>query len=113
MSWFSDREKRNFIGSIFYILLVVGVVTFFGINTVPTENKDFVVSICTVLTSGALLAIYQLIGRDPNELEALKQENELLRTKNKGYEERIQQLEKMFIDLQGKVISRLSELTNK
>jgi len=109
----SDKGTRNFVGSIFYIVVVVAIIGFFGINTVPAENKDFVVTLCTVLASGALLAVYQIIGKDPDELNRLIIEKRLLSQKNDELTKRVTDLEKMFMDLQEKVINKLSILVDK
>lgn len=108
-----NKETRNFVGSIFYIVIVVFIVGFFGIKTIPPENKDFVVSLCTVLISGALLAVYQIIGKDPDEITRLRNEKKLLVQKNEELGKRITHLEQMFMDLQEKVINKLSILVDK
>ena len=113
MSWFNDKEKRGYVGAWAYILLVFIVIGFFAINEVPPSNKDLITAIVGMLVSSLGVVVFTLIGKDPEELEQIKKEKEILEEKNKSLTQRIDHLEFMFMELQKQVIDKLSLISQK
>ena len=113
MSWFDDKAKRGYVGSWAYIILVFVVIGFFSINEVPASNKDLITAIVGMLVSSLGVVVFTLIGKDPEELEQIKSEKEILIEQNKSMSIRINHLESMFMDLQTQVIDKLSIIANK
>lgn len=110
MSWLQSKELRGYIGSWVYILLVFAVIATLSFNEVPAVNKDLITAIIGMLVASLTVVVYTLIGKDDNEVEKLKLHNQSLRKKNEELHKRINHLESMFMELQEKVINKLSIL---
>ena len=109
--WFSSKDKRGYVGAWAYILLVFTIIGFLAFKEIPQSNKDLVTAIVGMLVTSLGVVVYTLIGKDDSEVEDLKKENEILKSENDNLRERVNHLEIMFMDLQQKVISNLSVLT--
>jgi len=105
-----NKEKRGFFGAIGVFIAIMGVLVTLFFVRVPTENNDIVKVIIGMLVSALSMILYTLAGKDTNEISVLKNENELLRQKNRHLTERIDSLESMFMKLQTEVINKLSVL---
>lgn len=112
MSWFNDKEKRGYIGSWAYIILVFIIITFLGFNEVPQNNKDLITTIIGMLVASLGLVVYVLIGKDENEVVELRKQNKQLLEQNEQLTERVKDLEGMFRSLQSQVIEKLSLIAN-
>lgn len=105
-----NKEKRGFFGAIGVFTAIMGVLITLFFVKVPAENNDIVKVIIGMLVSALSMILYTLAGKDTNEISTLKNENELLRQKNRHLTERIDSLENMFMKLQTDVINKLSIL---
>lgn len=113
MSWFDDKEKRGYIGSWVYIILVFTIIAFLSFQEVPSTNKDLITTIIGMLVASLGIVVYTLIGKDENEVQVLKAEKEILIQKNSELSERVDHLEEMFMKLQTQVIDKLSIVTQQ
>ena len=113
MSWIKDKELRGYIGSWVFIVLVFSIITFLSFKEVPAANKDIVTTIIGMLVASLGVVVYTLIGKDESEVLELKKSNEILKEQNEQLKKRINHLENMFMDLQEKVISKLSIISEK
>lgn len=108
MSWLNDKEKRGYIGSWAYIILVFVIISFLGFNEVPETNKDLITTIIGMLVASLGIVVFTLIGKDENEVQQLKESNKILIEENRQLKERVNQMETMMIKLQSEVIDKLS-----
>lgn len=113
MSWINNKELRGYVGSWAYIILVFAIIAFLGFNEVPETNKDLITTIIGMLVASLGIVVYTLIGKDENEVQKLKESNEVLKSQNEQLKERVNHLETMFMDLQEKVINKLSQITDE
>lgn len=112
MSWFNDKEKRGYVGSWIYIILVFLIISFLSFQEVPSENKDIITTIIGMLVASLGIVVYTLIGKDENEIQKLKEQNEILKAQNKNLQDEVKNLKNMFMELQKSVINKLSEISN-
>lgn len=111
MDWFNDKEKRGYVGSWAYILLVFTIIGFLSFQEVPSANKDLITTIIGMLVASLGIVVYTLIGKDENEVRILKSEKEILLQQNRELSKRVDHLQDMFMELQTQVIEKLSLIT--
>ena len=75
------KELRHYIGAIGIFLLVIAILIFLSYNEIPSVNKDVIVSIIGMIVGSLSVVIMTVIGRNPEEVNNLKKENEGLKTK--------------------------------
>lgn len=109
--WFNSKDKRGYIGAWAFVLLVFTIIGFLAFKEIPKSNKDLITAIVGMLVTSLGVVVYTLIGKDESEVEELKKENSVLKSENNNLRERVNHLEIMFMDLQQKVISNLSLLS--
>ena len=54
-------------------LFVVGLMLFLAFNDIPQSNKDIFVSIIGMIVGSLSVVIYTIIGKNPDEVNALQQ----------------------------------------
>lgn len=91
------KELRNWIGAAAIFLLIVGLLVHLSIWEVPSVNKDFFVSISSIIASSLGFVIFSIIGKDPEEVQDLQKRNE-------GLQKQIDQLVKQKDELEGMLI---------
>lgn len=104
----ANKEIRGFIGSGIVFLSIMCLLGVLFIVEVPETNNDIVKVIIGMLVSSLAMILYTIAGKDINEVDILKRENIALIEQNKQLSERINHLEKMFMELQDRVINKLS-----
>jgi len=109
----ANKEVRGFIGSAIVFISIMALLGVLFFIEVPEKNNDIVKVIIGMLVSSLAMILYTIAGKDTNEVDILKKENERLMEKNKQLTERIDHLERMFMDLQEKVINKLSIVVEK
>jgi len=107
-----EKELRGFIGSVLVFIAIMGLLAILFFIEVPSSNNDIVKVIIGMLVASLSMIMYTIAGKNPEEVNILKIENESLKQKNKQLTERVDHLEKMFMDLQEKVIEKLSIIAN-
>ena len=103
-----NKEIRHYVGAAGVFILVVGLMLFLAFNDIPQSNKDIFVSIIGMIVGSLSVVIYTIIGKNPDEVNALQQKVESLQSLADTMEKRNDQLEAMIIELQREIISKLS-----
>ena len=104
------KELRHYIGAIGIFLLVIGILVFLSYNEIPNMNKDVVVSIIGMIVGSLSVVIMTVIGRNPDEVNELKKQNEGLTSKVDHLVTQKDELEKMLIKIQTNMIDQLTLL---
>ena len=74
----TQKEIRHYAGAAGIFIIVVGLLLFLSFNQIPTENKDLFVSIVGVISGSLSVILFTIIGRNPTEVQDLKNSNEKL-----------------------------------
>jgi len=104
------KELRNWIGAAVIFLLIIGLLIHLSVWKVPTENKDFFVSISSIIASSLGFVIFSIIGKDDAEVADLQKRNEGLQTKIDQLVRQKDDLESMLIKLQEGLISTVGNV---
>ena len=104
------KELRHYVGAIGIFLLVIGILVFLSYNEIPNMNKDVVVSIIGMIVGSLSVVIMTVIGRNPDEVNELKKQNEGLTSKVDHLVTQKDELEKMLIKIQTNMIDQLTLL---
>ena len=67
-----EKNKRGWWFSIFFMLLVMGLIVFLARVSIVDENRDVLVGILGMITGSISSMIAIASGRDPSEVEDLK-----------------------------------------
>lgn len=103
-----NKEIRHYVGAAGVFVLVIGLMLFLAYNDIPQSNKDIFVSIIGMIVGSLSVVIYTIIGKNPDEVNALQQKVESLQALADTMEKRNDQLEAMIIELQREIIQKLS-----
>jgi len=103
-----NKEIRHYVGAAGVFILVIGLMLFLAYNDIPQSNKDIFVSIIGMIVGSLSVVIYTIIGKNPDEVNALQQKVESLQSLADTMEKRNDQLEAMIIELQREIIQKLS-----
>jgi predicted urease superfamily metal-dependent hydrolase len=106
----SSKDLRHYAGAAGIFALVIALLLFLSFYQIPKDNKDIFVSIVGMIVGSLSVVIYAIIGRNPDEVNALKSKNESLQSLADQMEKRNDQLEKMIIDMQSDIIDKLTIL---
>jgi xanthosine utilization system XapX-like protein len=103
------KDIVHYSGAAGIFILVIGLLLYLANNSIPSENKDIIVSIVGMIVGSLSVVIYAIIGRNPDEVADLK-------SKVEGQQKHIDQLveqkdayESQMINLQKEIISAGSE----
>ena len=105
---FKDKELRGYIGAATVFLLVMGLLLFLAFFEIPETNNDIFKVIVGMLVGSLSVVIYTFIGKNPEEVEALKAKNDALEDKVSAMVTEKDKLEKLLRDLQTETIDKLS-----
>lgn len=108
MSYRNTKDLRHYIGAAGIFLLIIFLLLFLSFNQIPPVNKDVFVSIVGMMVGSMSVVIYTIIGKNPEELEQIKQKNESLQATADQMEVRNDQLEEMIINMQKDIIKKLT-----
>lgn len=67
-----DKAKRGWWFSVLFLLVIVGLVGFLSMHKIQKDNKDILVGILGVLTGSISSMMAIASGRDPAEVDELK-----------------------------------------
>ena len=105
-----EKELRHYIGAIGIFIFVIGILMFLSFNEIPNMNKDVVVSIIGMIVGSLSVVIMTVIGRNPDEVNELKKQNEGLSSKVDHLVQQKDELERMLITIQTNIIDQLTLL---
>ena len=108
MSYRNAKDLRHYVGAAGIFLLIIFLLLFLSFNQIPPVNKDVFVSIVGMMVGSMSVVIYTIIGKNPEELEALRSKNESLQATADQMEVRNDQLEEMVINIQNDIIKKLT-----
>ena len=103
-----DKELRGYLGAATVFLLVMGLLLFLAFFEIPDTNNDIFKVIVGMLVGSHSVVIYTFIGKNPEEVEALKAKNDALEDKVSAMVVEKDKLEALLRDLQNEVIEKLS-----
>ena len=103
-----DKELRGYLGAATVFLLVMGLLLFLAFFEIPDTNNDIFKVIVGMLVGSLSVVIYTFIGKNPEEVEALKAKNDALEDKVSAMVVEKYKLEALLRDLQNEVIEKLS-----
>lgn len=104
----SYKEIRHYAGAAGIFLVVVGLLLFLSYNKIPSDNKDLFVSIVGVISGSLSVILFTIIGRNPNEVQELKNANEKLEGQVAQLIQQKDELEGMLIEMQKEIVDKLS-----
>ena len=104
------KELRHYIGAIGIFVFVIGILVFLSFHQIPNMNKDVVVSIIGMIVGSLSVVIMTVIGRNPDEVNELKKQNEGLNSKVEHLVAQKDELERMLITIQTNIIDQLTLL---
>ena len=102
------KDLRHYIGAAGIFLLVIALLLFLSFYQIPRENKDIFVSIIGMIVGSLSIVEYTIIGKNPDEVNALQKKVESLQSLTDQMEKRNDQLEHMIIKMQEETIDKLS-----
>tara|TARA_R100000329_G_C7478002_1_gene168383 strand:+ start:189 stop:563 length:375 start_codon:yes stop_codon:yes gene_type:complete len=102
------KDLRHYIGAAGIFLLVIALLLFLSFYQIPRENKDIFVSIIGMIVGSLSVVVYTIIGKNPDEVNALQKKVESLQSLADQMEKRNDQLENMIIKMQEETIEKLS-----
>ena len=102
------KDLRHYIGAAGIFLLVIALLLFLSFYQIPRENKDIFVSIIGMIVGSLSVVVYTIIGKNPDEVNALQKKVESLQSLTDQMEKRNDQLERMIIKMQEETIDKLS-----
>jgi len=116
----SEKAKRGWWASIVFLLLIVVLVVFLSYVKVVEENRDILIGIIGMLTGSISSMLAIASGRDPSELEELKDklssanaDREALIARLRDAQIQMQLLREQIFELQIAVINKLSIFYNE
>ena len=115
-----DKAKRGWWFSVFFMLLVVGLIMFLSFVKIEEKNRDVLVGMLGMLTGAISSMLAIASGRDPSEVEDLKDklssanaDRQALIARLRDSQIQMQLLREQIFELQNAVINKLSLFINE
>lgn len=110
MSQKAKNDLRHYAGAAGIFILIIFLLLFLSFNEVPPVNKDIFVTVTGMVVGSLSVVIYTIIGRNPDEVDALTKKVDSLQTANDHLVKQKDELENMVITLQENMIDKISVL---
>ena len=110
MSQKAKNDLRHYAGAAGIFILIIFLLLFLSFSEVPPVNKDIFVTVTGMVVGSLSVVIYTIIGRNPDEVDALTKKVDSLQTANDHLVNQKDELEKMVITLQENMIDKISIL---
>lgn len=110
MSQKAKNDLRHYAGAAGIFILIIFLLLFLSFNEVPPVNKDIFVTVTGMVVGSLSVVIYTIIGRNPDEVDALTKKVDSLETANDHLVKQKDELEHMVITLQENMIDKISIL---
>jgi hypothetical protein len=110
MSLKAQNDLRHYAGAAGIFILIILLLLFLSFNQIPPVNKDIFVTVTGMVVGSLSVVIYTIIGRNPDEVDALTKKVDSLQTSNDHLVKQKDELEKMVITLQENMIDKISVL---
>ena len=115
----ADKAKRGWWFSVFFMLLVVALIMFLSFVKIEEKNRDVLVGMLGMLTGAISSMLAIASGRDPSEVEDLKDklssanaDRQALIARLRDSQIQMQLLREQIFELQNAVIDKLSLFVN-
>lgn len=115
-----EKAKRGWWASVVFMLLIVALIVFLSYVQIVKENRDILIGIIGMLTGSISSMLAIASGRDPSEVEELKDklasanaDREALIARLRDAQIQMQLLRSQIFELQNAVIEKLSLFTNE
>jgi len=108
MSLKAKNDLRHYAGAAGIFILIILLLLFLSFNQIPPVNKDIFVTVTGMVVGSLSVVIYTIIGRNPDEVDALTKKVDSLQTSNDHLVKQKDELEKMVITLQENMIDKIS-----
>lgn len=115
-----DKAKKGWWFSVFFMLLVVGLIMFLSFVEIQEKNRDVLVGMLGMLTGAISSMLAIASGRDPSEVEELKDklaksdgDRQALIARLRDSQIQMQLLREQIFELQQSVIDKLSMFAGK
>lgn len=116
----SEKAKRGWWASVVFMLLIVALIIFLSYVKIVEENRDILIGIIGMLTGSISSMLAIASGRDPSEMEELKEklssanaDREALIARLRDAQIQMQLLREQIFELQNAVIEKLSLFVNE
>ena len=116
----SEKAKRGWWASVVFMLLIVALIIFLSYVKIVEENRDILIGIIGMLTGSISSMLAIASGRDPSEMEELKDklssanaDREALIARLRDAQIQMQLLREQIFELQNAVIEKLSLFVNE
>ena len=111
----NDKARRGWWASVVFFVVIIGLVLFLSKSDIVEKNRDILVGIIGMLTGGISSMLAIASGRDPSEIEGLKDklssanaDREALIARLRDAQIQMQLLRQQVFELQNAVINKLS-----
>lgn len=115
----SDKARRGWWASVVFMLIIIALVVFLSYVKIVEENRDILIGIIGMLTGSISSMLSIASGRDPSEVEDLKDklsaanaDRAALIARLRDAQIQMQLLREQVQDLQNAVINKLSIFVN-
>ena len=98
MNIWSSKDKRQYIASGIFIVLIVLLMLFLTFIEIPTSNKDLIVSIISMFVGGLGVAMGKLFGDNDAEIDQLKTDMSELRVQHDTVKAQYDSIVRMLIE---------------
>ena len=116
----NEKARRGWWASVVFFIVIIGLVLFLSKNEIEEKNRDILVGIIGMLTGGISSMLAIASGRDPSEIEELKDklssanaDREALIARLRDAQIQMQLLRQQVFELQNAVINKLSVFVNE
>ena len=103
------KDILHYSGAAGIFLLVIMLLLYLANNSIPSENKDIIVSIVGMIVGSLSVVIYALIGRNPDEVADLTSKVEAQQKQIETLVDQKDAYEAQMIKLQQEIIKAGSE----
>lgn len=115
-----DKAKRGWWFSVFFMILVVGLIIFLSFVQIQEKNRDVLIGLIGMITGAISSMLAIASGRDPSEVEDLKDklsaanaDRQALIARLRDSQIQMQLLREQIFELQNAVINKLSLFVNE
>ncbi len=116
----NEKARRGWWASVVFFIVIIGLILFLSKNEIQEKNRDILVGIIGMLTGGISSMLAIASGRDPSEIEDLKDklssanaDREALIARLRDAQIQMQLLRQQIFELQNAVINELSVFRGK
>lgn len=107
----NDQSNQSYIGALVMFLIIVLITVALFLVEVPAANQKVVGLLIGMFATNLGVVMFRILGRDPDEIKQKDVRIAQLEGENDNLRLRVDHLDKMFMELQSEVISKISLLS--